>query len=208
MNRKELDRELDEWLDRTATDYGKAEMRPGFEHRIITKLRNEPERKAWRFPWIPVAAAVAVLLCFSAYLLRNQFQNQGITEVAIERHSGSATVPSANAGFVGNHAGSLLVSKLNSPILESTTKRSVRRQAVPKAMETLGGRFLSSGLSDQERYLIAFVREKSKEKSQDIPDKNIFEPLQIPAFQIESFEISSFEIDALPTMFPGSEEEL
>jgi hypothetical protein len=213
MNREELDRELDKWLDRAAAEYRKAEIRPGFENRIIAKLNSRPERKRWHFHWIPAAAAVLVILGLSAYLLRNQFQNQGTTEVAIERHPGSAAVPAANADFAGKYAKRLGSSQSAAPIFESSTKRSVRRPAFVKAREAKGERFLSSGISDQERYLIAFVREISKEKSQDMPEQNLFEPLQIPkaqipAFQIENFEISSFEIEALPKTIPGSEEEL
>jgi hypothetical protein len=208
MNREELDRELDKWLDRTATDYGKAEIRPGFEHRIIARLYSRPEKRQWHFHWISVTAAVVVLLCLSAYWLRNQFQNQGTAEITSARPNGNAAVPAAKADFASQYAKRMGSNQANALIPESSTKESARRQAIPKAREAIRGRFLSSKLSDQERYLIAFVRDMSKEKSKDMPEQTLFEPLQIPTFQIESFEISSFEIEALPETIPGSEEEL
>jgi hypothetical protein len=213
MNREDMDSELDVWLNRAAAEYSKAEIRPGFETRIIAKLNGRPAKRRWHFRIIPITAAVAAILFLSIYLLRNQFQDRGTAEIASEQHSGSAAIPAADVHFAGKHARHLDSGQLNTPILESSTKQSEQRQVSPKARETKGGRFLSSGLSDQERYLIAFVRVKSEEASQDSPEKSIFNPLQIKemqihAFQIQSLEISSFEIDALPMTTPGSEEQL
>jgi hypothetical protein len=211
MNREELDRELDVWLDRAAAEYSKAEIRPGFETRIIEKLNSRLAKRRWHFRWIPIATAVAATLLFSVYLLRNQFQDRGTSEIASERHPGSAAVPAANADFAGKYARRSDSGQSNTPILRSSTKESARHQVPPKAREAEGGRFLSSGLSDRERYLIAFAQAISKETSQDIPEKTVLNPLQIPEakipeFQVQDFEISSFEIKALPITTPESEE--
>lgn len=76
MNRDELDKELDEWLDRAAVEYGKAEIRPGFETRILAKLKGRLAKRRLHLPWIPVAAAFAAILFFSVYLHRNQSEDR------------------------------------------------------------------------------------------------------------------------------------
>ena len=62
MNREELDRELDKWLDQAAAEYGKAEIQPGFEARIIAKLNRRLLSRSWNFRRIPAAAAIAIIL--------------------------------------------------------------------------------------------------------------------------------------------------
>ena len=70
MNREELDRELDEWLDRASAEYGTAETRPGFEARVIANVNSRLEKRRWRFRWLSLAtaatAAVIILhaMCF------------------------------------------------------------------------------------------------------------------------------------------------
>jgi len=213
MNREELNRGMDEWLDRAADEYGKAEIRPGFETRIIAKLNSRFSKSQRHIRWMPIAAAVAAILSVSTYLLHNQFQDRATTEIASERHTGSAAVPAGKIDFAGKPARRLTPSQLNAPIPEASTTGNARRQALPKAGEAERSRFLSSGLSDQERNLIAFVQALSKATSRDIPEKSLSDPMQItgmqiPEFQIRDFEISPFKIEALPITTPGSEEPL
>ena len=68
----------------------------------------------------------------------------------------------------------------------------------------------------QERYLMAYVRAKSAELSDDVEEHSAYDPLnikplqleeaQIDEVQIEDFEISTFEIDASP-FFPSESED-
>ena len=67
MSREELDRKLDEWLDRAADEYGRTEIRPGFEARIIASVNSSSEKRTWHFHWAPIAAAIAAALFLGAY---------------------------------------------------------------------------------------------------------------------------------------------
>ena len=62
-----------------------------------------------------------------------------------------------------------------------------RARSRAKAVEIQGGRFLSSGLSDQERYLIAFARLAS--------ENDIIGLSENAKFALPSFEISPFKIE-------------
>lgn len=172
MNREELDKRLDEWLDRAAAEYGRAGMRPGIEARVIANLNSRLEKRKRYFRWIPVAAAAAILVS-SVLIFRTEFLEQGPAKIAsnkqIEVHSapkpaGTAAVPA--------------------------TKPSPKPQRLNKPT----GRFLSSGLSDQERYLIAFARAASDQNITGLSGERKFEPVQIPDLEIPEFEIPEFEI--------------
>lgn len=109
-------------------------------------------------------------------------------------------------------------SQSKAPIAESSTIGDARQDDYRKAREAKGGRFMSSGLSNRERYLIAYVQARSKAPVPDISAKTVFDPLeinplkieeaQIPEFRIKDFEISSFEIKVTPITTPGSEEQI
>ncbi len=93
MNREELDRELDQWLDRATSEYGRAEIRPGFESRIIANVNSRWEKRKWHFRWIPVAAAIAAILIFSPFLLRKGFQERQIADISAERPPKPKSLP-------------------------------------------------------------------------------------------------------------------
>jgi len=213
MNREELDRELDIWLDRAAAEYGKADIRPGFEIRIVSKLNSRLAKRRRYFRWVPAATAVAAILFFSVYLPRNRFQGRRSMEIASQGRAAIEIVPGPNADIARTDARRLDSRPSNGSIPGPSSKRSARHPVTLRAREAGKGRFLSSGLSDRERYLIAFVHAKSNETSLDIPKKNVVYPLQIeeiriPEFHIRDFEISSFGIEASPTTIPENEEQL
>jgi hypothetical protein len=189
MNREELDKELDEWLDRAAAEYGRTETRPGFEARIIANLNSRLEKRKWYFRWIPVAATIAVILSFSVYFGKRGDERRFAP-------GGSGEPPHIN-----QHEAV--------PMLQEA--KTMQHWARPRRSNQPSGRFLSSGLSDQERYLIAFAQAASEQNITGLSGERKFEPLQIPKaeiqkFTIPNFEISSFEIEATPT--PGGEEQL
>ncbi|MBZ5495270.1 MAG: hypothetical protein LAP85_02620 [Acidobacteriia bacterium] len=66
MDRKPLNENLDEWLDRALADYGRAEPRAGIETRAVENLRGRLQRRPWRARWqLPVwlsAAAVTIVV--------------------------------------------------------------------------------------------------------------------------------------------------
>ena len=73
MNREELDRELDEWLDRASAEYGTAEARPGFEARVIANVNSRLAKRRLRFGWVSLATAATAALIFSCYALLTAF---------------------------------------------------------------------------------------------------------------------------------------
>ena len=198
MNREELDRELDEWLDRAAAEYGRAETRPGFEKRVIANLNSRLEKRKWHFRWIPVAAAASAILLFSVYLLRTEFKNRPTSHITSRRPVELKTGPEQT--LHKNSTGKVAI---------PAEKKMARHARSYKP----SGRFLSSGLSDQERYLIAFARAAAEQNIAGLYEKHEFEPLQIPEmeipdFEIPSFEMTSFRIEAVHEPTPGEEEKL
>jgi hypothetical protein len=141
---------------------------------------------------------VTAVLFFSIYALRHNFQDYGTAEITsigpAEPKSGPE--PSLDRNPAGNAA-----------------VPAAKKPPRPQRSNQPSGRFLSSGLSDQERYLIAFARAASEQNIIGLSDNHDFEPLQIPeleipAFKIPAFEITSFEIEDLHAPTPGSEEKL
>ena len=196
MNREELDRELDEWLDRASAEYGRAETRPGFEARVIAHVNSRLEKRRWRFRWISMATAAAAILGFFSFLLLTRFQERAATEIVLEEQP----KPEPNLPNSAQPERRPLIIRAESP-----TKREAGKQAHPKAGETEKMRFLSAGLSDQERYLISFAKAVSAQISAGIPETepgSLQTPdLEIPTIQIPKAEISSIIIETvqLPT---------
>ena len=191
MNREELEKQLDDWLDQAASGYGSTEARSGFEARIIANLNSRLKKRRWYYHWIPIAATVTAFLFFSIYALRINFQDHGTAEIASIRPAVPKSGPEQS--LERSPAGNAAV-----PAAKSHAKR--RRSSHPS------GRFLSSGLSDQERCLIAFARAASEQNIAGLSGERRFEPVQIPEFEIQEFEIASFEIEASPAPTPGNEE--
>ena len=218
MKSDELDREIDEWLDRAATEYGKAVIQPGFETRILAKLDDRLAEKRWYFRWLPAAAAAAIILSFSVYWLHIQIANRTATEISSQMPAESEAQPTQKAELAGKIPRHSDSGQSNVSILEEPTKENVQQHDSQKARKVQKEHFLSSGLSDRERYLIAYVRATSKETIQDIPDKTSSDPLeidplkieelQIPEFHIQDFGISSFEIETSSLTTRVSEETL
>ncbi len=196
MNREELDRELDEWLDRASAEYGRAETRPGFEARVVANVSSRLLKRRWRFRWVSMATAAAAILVFSSYVLLTHFQEHAATESVLEKQrKPKPTLPNS-----AQQKQLLLTIRA-----ESSTKREAGKQVHPKAGEPEKMPFLSARLSDQERYLIAFVQAISAQSSTGIPEAES-EPLQmpdleIPTLQIPQAQIFSFKIETvqLPT---------
>jgi hypothetical protein len=204
MNSEDLDRELDEWLDRAAAEYSRAEIWPGFENRIIAKLKSRRESRRRRFHWIPLAAAGTAILVFSVYVLRTDFQDRGEMDIASQSPVASGSGPEQS---------SHRESKPEIISAKSSIKGDTGPRVHRKAIQTERGRFLSSGLSDRERYLMAFVRAVSEQSPTGISEGANFKPLKIPEakipeFTIPDFEISSFENESQDIPIPGKEEEL
>ena len=203
MNGEELDRRLDEWLDRAAAEYGRTDARPGFEARIIADLNSRLEKRKWHFRWIPIAAAAAILI-LSILVLRTGFQDRPRTEIVQNRAANEA-----QRKELLDHVGLKTRPERTLSAIVPAAKRPAgrRRSGQPS------GRFLSSGLSEKERYLVAFAQAASEQNITGLSGDRKFEPLhipglEIPEFHLPDFEITSFEIEELQAPTQGNEEEL
>jgi hypothetical protein len=205
MDRKELDRKLDEWLDRAAAEHGRAEIRTGLETRILANLKSRFEKRDRRFRfWVPVTVTVAAVLFISFYAVRVQYQDRAPAEIASQKPQEIKPVPEQD---------SLRESRPTTTAAEPLAKTNKLYKTRSPKIETASGRFLSSGLSDKERWLIKFVSAASEENVTETEERADFEPFeipeeQIPEFQIPDFEIMSFNIEPFTIPTPGNEEPL
>jgi hypothetical protein len=78
----------------------------------------------------------------------------------------------------------------------ASIKKNAARPAPPNPRENPGRYFLSTGLSDQERYLISFVQTVSAQTSTDTSEAESG-PLQTPDFEIPSFQIPKAQISLI-----------
>jgi hypothetical protein len=190
MNREELDENLENWLDRTAAEFGQADARPGFEARIIANLNSRLKERRWRRRCMSIAAACAAVLIGTLWALLPKFQDRATTETA-----------SKISGKIQPNLQQRL-SRQSQPKTTSTRlpkNRNLRSPLVAKPRRNEQTDFLSSGLTDQERYLIAFVQAISADGVvTDTPYQSKSGPLQIPELEkIPEPEIPSIEIEAL-----------
>ena len=195
MNREELDKILDAWLDRASAEYGSAEIRPGFEARVIADLNSRLKQGNRRIPWIAFSVAAAAILIFGIGVLLTKFQEQGRPQIASKQPATSqpavrqSAPPAAAPEVIGKPA-------------------AVRRvMGQPKEIDR--GRFLSSLLTDQERYLVAYARIISTSGSGEAV-KNEFSPTEIPAPQVPSPyvpELKSLSVDNKDLQIPKLQNE-
>jgi hypothetical protein len=210
MNQEERDKELDEWLDRATAEYGRVEIRPGFEDRILAGVkRRQTEHRRRIFYWMSAAAAVALLLVFSSYRLyhHHRIPEERAIEVAAqanpvrnsrdsmsdERKPVAPVVPSVASGSVGNSAA-----------------RTRREQPASITAKKRPG-FLAGDLTEQERLLIAFVRALPPDTPPELSVENFFEPFQLqkmdlPEFKLDELEFPPFQLNASTETIIKSEE--
>jgi hypothetical protein len=196
MNREELDRELDEWLDRAVEEFGKTEIKPGFETRIMANINSRLEKRAGLFHWVPVAVAIAVVLFCLIYLTQSYIRNRENTQIA------SIQGPNSNPQQLLKQAPETSSAAGNAKLIPAGVHAIRPRLAFRSRAETSekpGGHFLSSGLSDQERYLIAFARAASEREISGLSEIAGFEPQQTPSFTLPSFEFPPFAIESNDT---------
>jgi len=202
MNREELDKTLDEWLDRAAADYGKSELRPGFEARIIASLNSRLRKKTRRIPLITLSVAAAAILIFGIGALLIKFQSTGRPQIALKE---PATIAPAIRESAPQSPPPRVIEK------ELAAEPSAARRIIPESKQTGRGRFLSSRLTDQERYLIAYARivstssvggvEESEFWPTEIPQPQV-PPLYVPELRSLSVENKDLQISKLQNEEP------
>jgi|WetSurMetagenome_2_1015567.scaffolds.fasta_scaffold50613_3 hypothetical protein len=187
MKGEELDKALDEWLDRAAAEYGAAETRPGFEARVIANVNRRLEKRQWGFRRLSLAIAATAVIFVACYVFLARVQEHPATETALDKPQKPKSAlldgaPRKQAPSTMQAAASI--------------KKNAARPAPPNARENSGRYFLSTGLSDQERYLISFVQTVSAQTSTDVFESG-FGQLQMPDFEIPAFQIPKAQISLI-----------
>ena len=187
MKGEELDKALDEWLDRASAEYGAAETRVGFETRVIANVNSRLEKRRWRFLRLSLATAATAAVIFACYVFLGHVQEHPAIETALDKPQkpGSGLLDRAP--------------REQSPSITqaaSSTKHSAARRVPSKAREIPNNPFLSAGLSDQERYLLSFVQAVSAQTSTDTSEAEPG-PLQMPDFEIPAFQIPKAQISLI-----------
>lgn len=190
MKGEELDRVLDEWLDRAATEYGTAETRPRFEARVIASVNSRLEKRQWRFLRLSLATAATAAVIFACYVFLARVQENPAIETALYKPQ------KPRSGLLDRAPGEQLPSITQAA---PSTKQGAARRVPSKAREIPNNQFLSAGLSDQERYLLSFVQAVSAQTSTDTsgaePGPQQMPDFEIPSFQIPKAKISLIKID-------------
>ena len=184
MKGEELDKALDEWLDRASAEYGTAETRVGFEARVIANVNSRIEKRQWGFRRLSLATAATAVVIFACYVFLARVQEHPATETALDKPQKPKSAlldgaPRKQAPSTMQAAASI--------------KKNAARPAPPNARENPGRYFLSTGLSDQERYLISFIQAVSAQTSTDTSEAEP-RPLWVPDFEIPTFQIPKAQI--------------
>ena len=85
MKGEELDKALDEWLDRASAEYGTAETRLGFEARVIANVNSRLEKRRWRFRRLSLATAATAVVIFACYVFLAHVQEHPAIETALDK---------------------------------------------------------------------------------------------------------------------------
>lgn len=185
MNREELDRELDTWLDRASSEYGTAEARVGIEARIVATVNNRLARRRLHFRWLSLATAVTAILIFSCYVLLTRIEDHPAGESLMQKQQGSRLPPMA---------------KQEQPPLilqaESSAKAYARKHVHIEVRDTPKDHFLSARLSDQERYLLSFFKTVSEQKFAGESEAESG-PLQMPDFELSTIQIPKAQVSSI-----------
>ena len=182
MNREELDRELDTWLDRASSEYGTAEARAGIEARIVATVNNRFAKRRLHFRWLSLATAATAILVFSCYVLLTRIEDHPAGESVTQKQQGSGLPP---------------IAKQEQPPLilqaEPSAKVYAKKHVHIEVRDTPKGHFLSARLSDQERYFLSFIEAVSAQSSTEESEASS-ELLQMPDFEIPTLQIPKAQV--------------
>jgi hypothetical protein len=183
MNREDLDRELDTWLDRASAEYGTAESRAGLEARIIANVNNRLAKRRLHFQWLSLATVATAILIFSCYVLLTRIEDHPAGESVMQKQQGFGLPP---------------IAKQEQPPLivraEPSAKVYAKKHLHIEVRDTPKSHFLSAKVSDQERYLLSFVKTVSE---QNFSGEAESEPLQMPDFELSTIQIPKAQISSI-----------
>ncbi len=171
-NAKRDDRFVDDLLDSALAQYAQAEPRPGLEGRLLARLRSEPEPAAFGWRWLPMAAAVAVVLAAVLYFAGNRESRP--PEVAVEPHPAVAPAVTVSQGTqeasapLASRAAAKRPSAPRASIQAAAAASSGRREQFPTPL----------ALSEQEQLLLRFVNQSSQKDLQVLARQSRAEPIK------------------------------
>jgi hypothetical protein len=168
-NAKRDDRFVDDLLDSALAQYAQAEPRPDLEGRLLARLRSEPEPVAFSWRWMPMAAAVAVVLAAVLYFAGGRESRP--PEVAVQPQP--AVAPSVTPPRLTPGPSAPVVSRAGSkppaaPRALAAAPPSGRREQFPTP----------ATLSEQEQLLVRFVNQAPPRELQVLARENRAEPIK------------------------------
>jgi hypothetical protein len=201
MERDRLDKMLDEWLDQTVAEFGRAQTRPGFEERIVAGLHNRMARGRLWFRWQALAAAATVAFVFLFCVIFARFTDHGGKHVTSNYSGGS------RAGLQPNIGGTSTSEK---DVMKPLPKRDagmrsphgarepefVNGEHAPKSLPRQDV-FPSARLSNQDRLILDYVRSVSSGNIAGFMDDSEYHPIEITQVEIPKPEISKLEIEPI-----------
>jgi hypothetical protein len=151
MDPMDKEREIDQWLEGTLSQYGKVEPRTGLEGRVLANLRAERERVAARRRWwwaLGTAATAAAIVTAIWIGQAGSAKSGRSTTVAHHEDAGTTAQPTPQLPIIQPRK------VAQHPPLKHTV-RDLRAAAMPKLDQ-----FPSPApLSDQEKLLARYVQE-------------------------------------------------
>lgn len=151
-------RNLEQWLERALKQYGAAEPRPGLEARVLARLQAESTvAPIYRRCWLPAAAVLAAAVALFVWLGSRSGPRPGqplATNTAVSKPVAAAiqATPPERAANASAHP--------------RTRLRRVAGQAVAAMPPKLRQFPSPRPLSQQEKRLLAFVRQAPREQVQ------------------------------------------
>jgi hypothetical protein len=184
MNREDLDRELDTWLDRASAEYGRAESRVGLEARIIANVNNRLAKRRLHVRWLSLATAATAILIFSCYVLLTRIEDHPARESVMQKQRSSLPP---------------IVKQEQPPLIvqaEPSAKVYAKKHVHIEVKDTPKIHFLSAKISDQERYLLSFVKTVSEQNFTGEPEAESG-PLQMPDFELSTIQIPKAQVSSI-----------
>jgi hypothetical protein len=193
MEHDQLDKMLDEWLERASAERRKTEPRPGFEQRMIARLHNRMARRNLLFRWqsLATAATITVVACmFLAHFTDHRRKQNNLPGKSSDQMRPYATRQSPEEKAAN------MPHPMRRPamLIPLHARESLPRQDV----------FPSIQLSQQDRLLFAYLRAVSSGTVRGIIEEGQDRPIEIghveevPKIEISRIEIEPLTIERLP----------
>jgi hypothetical protein len=193
MEHDQLDKMLDEWLDRASEERGNVEPRPGFEQRMIAGIHNRAARKTLFFGWRSLATAATVVVVACMFLARitehrgKQTNLAGKSIVQLQQHD--ARPSQEEKAAITPH-------RMRKPaiVIAAHTPESLPRQDV----------FPSAQVSQRDRLLFDYIRAVKSGKIDGVIEESQGRPIEIskveesPKTEISQIDIKPLSIEPLP----------